>query len=627
MYNDTISNSGQGVHINRFPGDDTTGSTPFEATLLNNTFYNDIYAVQTIAPAFDGKNSLSIVELAGDEQHLRRLHANRRQHDRNRPETVPLQYNLFYNNTTNLRSSRTIVDFEGNVGAIYGRPRIRGACRLRRCLRPKLRAGADLAGDQRGPQRNRTQHGKQRCLSDGHVPDHTAGQRSPHADADRPKSLTGSEQPGRLGESSEFGFGFVGGITDPRQILTLPGSGYFNFPDEWAPTLHRRLLQLRRRRPLYHRNVQLRTGHRPAGYSGLHPLPAGRQHGYRLRQQSVHRHRCLSVREPEPARGHRRHRDADPGSNARQLLQRGRDLGRQPDAVDDQHHVQRPDLAQHAQRQHGPARRPGQQPEPAARPGHQPLRQDLLPELDRHAGHQPGGRRFDAGNRRLPDHPVRQRIAGDHQPPGRGTRRREYRGRLCRPGRNWLFPRATATRAATSTTRSSSTRRRRRSRPDRSPWRRPATPTSSATTSRRRHYPPSTARSASPTPTLVPVVGQTVDPRRWDRIQRRDLLQHRPGRPPIWTSSSARTPAPRLDHDRRRLRGHGRHRRSQYRARDQHQRPGQPVRHLQCRDQRRPVALARHRQRLLRGTRPGHRPERQPVESRRSQRPGAVRRR
>ncbi len=57
MYNDTISNSGQGVHINSFPGDDTTGSTPFEATLLNNTFYNDGYAIQTIAPAFDGKNA------------------------------------------------------------------------------------------------------------------------------------------------------------------------------------------------------------------------------------------------------------------------------------------------------------------------------------------------------------------------------------------------------------------------------------------------------------------------------------------------------------------------------------------------------------------------------------------
>ena len=63
MYNDTISNSGQGVHINSYPSDDSTGSTPFEAILLNNTFYNDGYDIQTIAPAYDGKNGLSVVNL------------------------------------------------------------------------------------------------------------------------------------------------------------------------------------------------------------------------------------------------------------------------------------------------------------------------------------------------------------------------------------------------------------------------------------------------------------------------------------------------------------------------------------------------------------------------------------
>ena len=63
MYNDTISNSGQGVHINSHPGDDTTGDTVYQAILLNNTFYNDDYAIQTIAPQFDGKNGLAIVNV------------------------------------------------------------------------------------------------------------------------------------------------------------------------------------------------------------------------------------------------------------------------------------------------------------------------------------------------------------------------------------------------------------------------------------------------------------------------------------------------------------------------------------------------------------------------------------
>ncbi len=44
-----------------------------------------------------------------------------------------------------------------------------------------------------------------------------------------PDALVYPEQPGRQGA-----FGFFD-TTDPRQILTLPGSGDFNFPDEWEP--------------------------------------------------------------------------------------------------------------------------------------------------------------------------------------------------------------------------------------------------------------------------------------------------------------------------------------------------------------------------------------------------------
>ncbi len=64
LYNDTISNSVQGVHINSFPGDDSTGSTPFEAVLLNDTFYNDTYDIQTVAPQLDSApNDFSVVNL------------------------------------------------------------------------------------------------------------------------------------------------------------------------------------------------------------------------------------------------------------------------------------------------------------------------------------------------------------------------------------------------------------------------------------------------------------------------------------------------------------------------------------------------------------------------------------
>ena len=41
MYNDTISNSAQGVHINSSQSADTTGETAIKRCCLNNTFYND----------------------------------------------------------------------------------------------------------------------------------------------------------------------------------------------------------------------------------------------------------------------------------------------------------------------------------------------------------------------------------------------------------------------------------------------------------------------------------------------------------------------------------------------------------------------------------------------------------
>ena len=53
-----------------------------------------------------------------------------------------------------------------------------------------------------------------------------------------PNSLTAPEMPGRdLISELNFDFFEFDEITDPRQIVTLPGSGFFSFPDEWAPAL------------------------------------------------------------------------------------------------------------------------------------------------------------------------------------------------------------------------------------------------------------------------------------------------------------------------------------------------------------------------------------------------------
>ena len=149
---------------------------------------------------------------------------------------------------------------------------------------------------------------------------------------------------------------------------------------------------------------------------------------------------------------------------------------------------------------------------PTARPVHQPVRQAVstISATDTLVINL-GAAGLTLATDAYQIYPLRQRLAGDHQPQGvalDGENSRTATPRQRHATRR--FPRATATPAATSTTRSSSTPRRRRSWPARSQMTRPATPTSSATTSPRRPRPRSTARSASPTRTWCPLAGQTA---------------------------------------------------------------------------------------------------------------------
>ena len=90
---------------------------PIEAVLLNNTFYNDAYAIQTIAPQFDGKNDLAIVNMLAMNNIFDGVVAGRRQHARAEPAVKrQLQYNLFYNNIANLLITTNDADFGATSG-------------------------------------------------------------------------------------------------------------------------------------------------------------------------------------------------------------------------------------------------------------------------------------------------------------------------------------------------------------------------------------------------------------------------------------------------------------------------------------------------------------------------------
>ena len=420
------------------------------------------------------------------------------------------------------------------------------------------------------------------------------------------------------------------GITDPRQILTLPGSGFFSFPDEWAPVLttNRHGYSSRQQR---HRHVQLRTGHRPARHSGLHPGPASRQPpgiGYGSNPFiDIGAYQYVNLHPPEVTAVTE---TPTQGATPVNFYTVGGTCGREPDALDDQHHLQRPDLCP---ARSTPAR--SQLVDLGSNPS-QPLDEDInlsgklsydsatdtlvinLAAAGLTLGTDayqitlfgsgspvitnPQGVALD-GENTVGDTSTGAQLA---LPSGNGYPGGNFYDSFIInttppavvPGSLHMDPASDTNIVGDNITMST-------------------LPTFDGTIS-------------EPNPTLVPVAGQTVILDIGIELMVNGVsttyfsTTRCPGRPAI-SSSAGR--GHRDSDDRRRLPGHGGSRRGQHRARHQHQPPCQPVRHLQRRRQRRLVASARHRQRLLRGTGPDHRPERQPVEPDRSQRPGAVRRR
>ena len=229
MYNDTISNSGQGVHINSETADNTAAPSPEMAVLMNDTFYNDPFAIQTIAPQFDGMNDLSSVDVLamndifdGSSQIAVNIQGQAGESQ--------LQYNLFYQDVVELIATTTDGDFGGNNFAFTGNPDFVGP------VGPQLDAGAEnfeLEPTSIAIDGGRSEIGP---LASGNAI-YPAVDLSLNAGVitetpTNPNTLPFNEIPGR---SNAFG-GF-GGILDPRDLVTLVGSGFFSFPDEFVPVL------------------------------------------------------------------------------------------------------------------------------------------------------------------------------------------------------------------------------------------------------------------------------------------------------------------------------------------------------------------------------------------------------
>ncbi len=222
MFNDTIANSAVGVQINSENEADSAGDTGYQAVLLNNTFYDDPFAVSTLSPEFNGTNAQSdvgllamnnifygssqtavnLIGMAGDGQE---------------------QYNLFFDNTTNLNVTTNFGDWAGNFGAVYADPQFVDAAAGNFELEPTSPA-IDAARSEIGPIAG----------SNAIYPTVTTTVNGGLVTQDRidPTTLLFPALPGR-----EAPGGGRTVIDDPSEILTLPGSGFFSFPDEWEPTL------------------------------------------------------------------------------------------------------------------------------------------------------------------------------------------------------------------------------------------------------------------------------------------------------------------------------------------------------------------------------------------------------
>ncbi len=248
MYNDVIYNNvpdytppgttvptpvpyAQGVHINSESTDNTSGESAYSAVLLNDTFFQTTFAVQTVAPESDLKNSNSSVNslIMNDIFDSSNVFAV---DILGQASYTLLQYNLFYNNinttTTppsvgNVNSTTNLPDFFGNQQPVFGNPDFVDPSSGNFELQPDSPA-IDAARSEIGPLP--ASNAIYPTVNQQIVGSTVVGVRTD------PSTVTAPEEPGRINIESG-----LGNITDPRQLVTLPGSGNFSFSDEWDPVL------------------------------------------------------------------------------------------------------------------------------------------------------------------------------------------------------------------------------------------------------------------------------------------------------------------------------------------------------------------------------------------------------
>lgn len=227
LYNNVLANMPIGVRVNAETGDNTTGQTPMQVILLNNTFYNmrqpdtadpDTVAAafQTVAPNFNGQNSLS---------HVYYLAMNNIFSNPSLPQTASAaidstgmvwdsqaQYNLFHNFQQQVLLTGTS-GFSGNFGATTGDPLFRDPANGNFFLRSGSPA-IDRSRSEIGPY----QLGNMLLPVSNQVLSQVGGIRN------------------TVGRSNGFG-GLTFFTATSADVIALPGTGFRDYFDQFIPVL------------------------------------------------------------------------------------------------------------------------------------------------------------------------------------------------------------------------------------------------------------------------------------------------------------------------------------------------------------------------------------------------------
>ncbi len=213
LYNNTIANMPVGVRINSETVDNTGGPNPYEAVILNNTFYNDDVAIHTVAPAYNGQNSLSHVYfLAMDNIFANSSDVAVRVEGQGTGSQ--LQYNLFSGNNNNVDTSTAqFIAGPFNAQPIFGQPAFRDPANGDFSL-TSLSDAIDAARSEIGPI----------ALGLSLQPIATQNVTNIYQSV---RNATGRSNP----------FGGLGSATSGGDLVTLPGypPGQRGYYDQWVP--------------------------------------------------------------------------------------------------------------------------------------------------------------------------------------------------------------------------------------------------------------------------------------------------------------------------------------------------------------------------------------------------------